>query len=252
MLEELPPPMNHPTDGHPHSVRISARARRIRLTVTPRDGLVVVLPREADRERVPQLLRDHAVWIERALARTAERREHLAAAVRAPLPERIELPAVGLTFDVEYWPVAATASARVTERDGRLSVSVPVGDDAAARAALRRWLSRAAKEHLVPLLEEESERHGWPFSHVSVRAQRSRWGSCSRVGGISLNRSLLFLRPELARCVIVHELAHTQRHDHSPAFWALMRQRVPGVDRLRVELRQAWRDVPHWAEEEPS
>lgn len=241
---------HEPTSAPPHTVRISRRAKRIRLTVTPRDGLVVVLPRESDRRRVPGLLREHAAWIERAMARTAERREHLSAAALAPLPARIGLPAVDLGFDVEYWPVAAGASARVTERPGHLSVNVPVGDDEAARAALRRWLSRAAKAYLVPILEEESRRQGWPFSHATVRAQRSRWGSCSRSGGISLNRSLLFLRPELARCVIVHELAHTVRHDHSPAFWKLLRERVPDADRLRRDLREAWRDVPGWADED--
>jgi predicted metal-dependent hydrolase len=232
-----------------HSVRVSRRARRIRLTVTPRDGLVVVLPREADRRRVPEVLRENAAWIERALARTAERRAHVAAAAEAPLPTRIELPAVGLAFDVEYWPVPATTSARVNESDGVLSVDWPVGGDAAARAALRRWLSRAAKAHLVAMLERISTEEGLPFSRATVRAQRSRWGSCSRAGAISLNRSLLFLRPELARCVLVHELVHTRRHDHSPAFWALLRERVPDVDRLRRELRSAWRDVPSWAEE---
>jgi predicted metal-dependent hydrolase len=244
-------PSRFPDDGLPaHTVRVSRRARRIRLTVSPRDGLVVVLPRESDRRRVPALLRDHAAWIERAMERTAERRAHLAAADGEGLPTRIELPAVGLVHEVEYGPVAAGASARVTEHAGRLSVNVPVGDDAAARAALRRWLSRTAKAHLVPMLEDASTEQGLPFSHATVRAQRSRWGSCSRAGAISLNRSLLFLSPEMARCVMVHELVHTLRHDHSPAFWALLRERVPDVDRVRRELRQAWRRVPAWAEEE--
>ncbi len=233
----------------PHTVRVSRRARRIRLVVSPRDGLVVVLPRESDRRQVPGLLREHAGWIERAMARTAERREHLATAADQPLPTRVELAAVGLSYDVEYWPVAAGVSARVNERAGRLSVNVPVGDDAAAREALRRWLSRAAKAHLVPMLEEVAAEQGLPFSRVTIRAQRSRWGSCSRAGAISLNRSLLLLRPELARCVMIHELVHTLRHDHSPAFWALMQERVPDVSRLRRELRSAWKQVPAWAEE---
>jgi predicted metal-dependent hydrolase len=232
----------------PHTVRVSRRARRIRLTVTPRDGLVVVLPREADRRRVPDLLREHAVWIQRALARTGDHRAHLAAA-RDGLPTRIELPAVGLSFDVEYWPVAASASARVTERAGSLSVNVPVGDDAAARAARDSPRLSAAKARLVPMLEEVSRDERLPYARVTVRAQRTRWGSCSRGGAISLNRSLVFLRPELARCVLVHELVHTLRHDHSPAFWALLRERVPQADRLRRELREAWRDVPPWASE---
>lgn len=239
-----------PTEGLPaHTVRVSRRARRIRLTVSPRDGLVVVLPRESDRRRVPALLSEHAAWIERAMARTEERWAHLAAAALAPLPTHIELPAVGLACDVEYWPVAAAASARVTERDGTLSVNVPVGNDEAARAALRRWLSRAAKAHLVPMLQRVSAEQGLSFSHATVRAQCSRWGSCSRSAAISLNRSLLFLTPEMARCVMVHELVHTLRHDHSPEFWRSLRERVPEIDRLRRALRQAWRDVPAWAEE---
>jgi predicted metal-dependent hydrolase len=241
-------PYEHPSLPE-HTVRVSNRARRIRLTVSPRDGLVVVLPRESDRRRVPALLREHDVWIERAMARTAERRAHMASAAEEPLPKRIELPAVGLAFEVEYWPVATGSSARVTERAGALSVNVPVGDDEAAKSALRRWLSRAAKARLVPMLEAVSAEEDLPFSAVTVRAQRSRWGSCSRVGAISLNRSLLFLAPELARCVMVHELVHTLRHDHSPEFWALLRGRVPDVERLRRELRQAWRRVPAWAEE---
>jgi predicted metal-dependent hydrolase len=233
-----------------HTVRVSKRARRIRLTVSPRDGLVVVIPRESDRRQVPALLREHAAWIERAMERSAERRAHLAAAAEEGLPKRIELPAVGLVFDVEYWPVAPGASARATERAGALSVNVPVGDDEAARAALRRWLSRAAKAHLVPLLTSVSAEQGLPYTRVTIRAQRSRWGSCSRGGAISLNRSLLFLSPEMTRCVMVHELVHTLRHDHSPAFWALLKARVPDVERLRRDLRQAWRRVPAWAEEE--
>ncbi|HEX9092954.1 MAG TPA: YgjP-like metallopeptidase domain-containing protein [Coriobacteriia bacterium] len=242
------PPPRPPHDLPPHTVRVSRRARRVRIMVSPRDGLVVVLPRESDRRRVPELLREHAAWIERAMERTAERRARYATAAEESLPARIELSAVGLAFDVEYWPVAADASARVTERAGALSVSVPVGGDEAARAALRRWLSRAAKVHLVPALERVSVEEGLTFSRATVRAQRSRWGSCSRGGAISLNRSLLFLTPELARCVMVHELVHMLRHDHSPAFWAMLRERVPEVERLRRELRQAWRRVPGWAE----
>ncbi len=241
---------SHKDDDLPaHTVRLSARARRIRLLVSPREGLVVVIPRESDRKRIPGLLRGHAAWIERAMRRTAEHREHLAVADGAPLPSRVDLPAAGVSFDVTYRRTLANAGARAATVAGRIVVTAPAGDDEACRAALRRWLAREARTLLVPLLEEVSAREGIPFTHATVRAQRTRWGSCSRSGGISLNRSLLFLRPELARCVMVHELVHTLRHDHSPAFWALLRERVPDTDALRRELREGWREVPGWAEE---
>ncbi len=221
----------------------------MRLLVSARDGLVVVVPRRSEVRRVPELLRRHAAWIDRAMERTAERRAHLAERASAPLPEVVNLPAVGLAIRVEYaWGLPGTRACAV-ERGGVLVVSAAAGDVDAVRAALRRWLTRTARARLVPMLEEVSRPEGLPYTRVTVRAQRTRWGSCSRAGAISLNRSLLFLRPELARSVLVHELVHTLRHDHSPAFWALLRERVPEADKLRRELRQAWRDVPAWAEE---
>lgn len=232
----------------PHTVRVSARAKRARLVMSPRDGLVVVVPRERDRARVGHLLREHADWVRRAGDRVAERRAHLDAAA-GPLPAEVRLAAVGERLEVRTRAVEAGRPARAVERGGAIVLDVPGGDEAAARAALRRWLTRAARERLVPLLAALSNEHALPYARATVRAQRARWGSCSRTGSISLNRALLFLDPPLVRCVLVHELVHTKRHDHSPAFWAALRARVPDADALGVRLRDAWRDVPPWAEE---
>lgn len=228
-----------------HTVRVSGRARRIRLTVTPRDGLVVVLPREADRRQVPGILRAHGLWIERAMERTAERRARMAAAAAEPLPTRVSLPAIGLELDVAYH--SAPGLSRAVERGGALAVHAPEGDHDAAIKALRRWLTRAARRHLPAMLEEISLRECLPFAKVTVRAQRSRWGSCSRHGAISLNRALLFLTRDQAEYVLVHELLHTVRLDHSPVFWRLLEERVPDARGKRRALRDAWRHVPGWA-----
>ncbi|NIN12121.1 MAG: DUF45 domain-containing protein [Gemmatimonadales bacterium] len=79
-----------------------------------------------------------------------------------------------------------------------------------------------------------------------VRAQRTRWGSCSRRSTISLNKKLLFLPAPLVEYVMVHELCHTVHFNHSPEFWDLVRERTPEYQALEAELRTAWRYVPAW------
>ncbi|MHB1345809.1 MAG: M48 family metallopeptidase, partial [Thermoleophilia bacterium] len=144
-------------------------------------------------------------------------------------------------------PAANGAGAAGDTANGVLRVSGAVDDPEACRAALRRWLARTAGGRLSALLALVAGEEQLSFSAVSVRGQRSRWGSCSRRGVISLNRHLLFLPPELVRYVLLHELCHTLRPDHSPAFWREVRRREPGVERLRKELRAAGRIVPGWA-----
>lgn len=84
-----------------------------------------------------------------------------------------------------------------------------------------------------------------------MRWQRSRWGSCSPSGTISLNTQLLFLPAPLAEYVLLHELCHTVNLDHSAAFWARVGMHEPGHRRLKRELRDVgWGHVPAWLQSE--
>ncbi len=85
------------------------------------------------------------------------------------------------------------------------------------------------------------------MGRVSIRQQRTRWGSCSRGNSISLNAKLLFLPPELVEYVLLHELCHTRAMDHSARFWAIVAEHDPGFERHRRALKDAGRFVPPWA-----
>lgn len=76
-----------------------------------------------------------------------------------------------------------------------------------------------AKKRLKSRLSYLAAKYGFSYNRVSVRNQKTRWGSCSRAGNISLNMKLVVLPSELADYVILHELVHTRIHNHSRKFW---------------------------------
>lgn len=82
-----------------------------------------------------------------------------------------------------------------------------------------------------------AKRHGFTFTSVSIRNQRTRWGSCSSRDAISLNYKLIFLPVELRDYVLLHELVHTIHKNHSPRFWQALKAVCPGMMQLRQELR---------------
>jgi predicted metal-dependent hydrolase len=73
---------------------------------------------------------------------------------------------------------------------------------------------------------------------ITIRNQKTRWGSCSANGTLSFNYHLLFIEPELLDYVIVHEICHLLAHNHSGKFWKLVAEQVPNYRQLRAQLRK--------------
>lgn len=233
-------------DLPPYTVRVSTRVRRIRLTVTAREGLVVVVPLGM-RIDADAIVASKAPWAWRALADSAEKRALHQGGPEALLPQSIELRALDRVVHVRHEISHRAARARVTESVAELNVVGP--DDPEVRiAALSAWLDRLARAWLVARLATLAESHGFTYQRVRIMRARSRWGSCSSRGTISLNRTLVFLPPELADALILHELAHTRVLNHSARFWTLLCT----VDQDALTHRRALKDagafVPAWAE----
>ncbi|MDP2663073.1 MAG: DUF45 domain-containing protein [Dehalococcoidia bacterium] len=227
-----------------YTLRVSARARQVRIEVSARHGLVVVVPKGFARSRIPAVLQARQDWIERALGRLGQ-----SAAVIAPpleLPRQIALRAIGedwvvRTKDAEGpWVRASEAGA------GLLLVSGHISHIPACLQVLRFWLQRKSHQRLVPWLRQTSLDEGLPFERTLVKRQRTRWASCSGRHTISINQNLLFLPRRLVRYVFIHELCHTIHLNHSREFWAVLRDKEPAYETLRAELRKASQWVPAW------
>jgi predicted metal-dependent hydrolase len=102
---------------------------------------------------------------------------------------------------------------------------------------VERDLRTRAAQVLLPRLHDLAERYGVIVARASIRNQRSRWGSCSRRGHICLNWRLVQMPDHVRDYVLVHELMHLRRMDHSPTFWKLVEAACPDYAAARAWLR---------------
>ena len=233
-----------PRELPPYSVRVSARARRVRLTVTPREGLVVVVPK-GWRGDPDAIVSSHSEWASVALSRVAEKRALHAGGAESLMPETIGLGLTGEVLDVVLRDSDAAPRA---VRAGSSVVVTGRPDSEARLLALTRWLDREARALLIERFELLARGAGVRHTGVRVRRVRSRWGSCSAKGTISLSRNLVFLRPELVDSVMYHEIAHLSVLDHSARFYRTLEGLDPAWRAHRAALKEAGHDVPAWAD----
>ena len=102
---------------------------------------------------------------------------------------------------------------------------------------IERGLRELARRELPARVLELATKHGLHVGRVSVRNQRWRWGSCSRRGHVCLNWRLVHMPASVRDYVILHELMHLKRMDHSPAFWKLVARACPEYQAARAWLR---------------
>ena len=225
---------------------MSARAKRVRLEMSARDGLVVIVPKGFARKHIPDVLKGMQGWIERATARVS--RERLAESPAVQVPQQIDLQALREKWTVQVQQTGGSRIKAVEQPPGLLILSGSTSQVPACLGLLDLWLNKKSHERLVPWLRQVSAEQGLPFGRTMVRSQRTRWASCSGRKTISINRNLLFLPGHLVHYVFIHELCHTVHLNHSSEFWTLVREREPDFAALRAELRKARQLVPAWVE----
>jgi predicted metal-dependent hydrolase len=203
----------------------SQQARRYRLTLR-RDGVAVAtIPVRGSEREAARFVEEHRSWLERARARQARR-------PRA----------------AENWPLGAAVLWRGRMHEIRDASTVGrsqvcLGADlfrvrsltSDLRPALEAHFRRRAHIELPARAWELAAETGVDLKHISVRNQRSRWGSCSARGHVSLNWRLIQTPEEVRDYIIYHELMHLREMNHSPRFWTQVGKVCAG-----------WREAERW------
>ncbi|MFP6887970.1 MAG: SprT family zinc-dependent metalloprotease [Opitutales bacterium] len=197
----------------PCRIRRSPRARRINLRVKNGGEIVLTLPRSCAEKEGLAFLQTNSRWLERRLAE--------------PKPNTSLEKHFSKGGKVSADDVPRTARISVEAPPGRMSWSLEtvgelhlrVDPNAPVESQLIDLLHALAKEKLPPLVHDFAAQAGENVNRVRIGNQKTRWGSCSGKGTVSLNWRLLLLERYLRDYVILHELAHFRYMNHSPSFW---------------------------------
>jgi predicted metal-dependent hydrolase len=117
-------------------------------------------------------------------------------------------------------------------------VTLPGDSQELARAALERWYRRQAAAIFAERLKACNQRYGFAYGRVSIKEQKSRWGSCSKLGNLNFNWRLLLAPFPVLDYVVVHELCHLKQLNHSQRFWQLVSVGCPDYAVHRRWLRK--------------
>ena len=218
------------------AVRVSPRARRLTVRVHVGGRVEIVVPRGVPVGTVRAFVSRNTGWIDRKIVEMGARSSPVPV-----VPESVAFAATGESFEIRWTPAE-----RRRLRHGTNAVQLEGRDVPAALGLLRDWLVQAARRRLVPQIWELSRELGLTMTGATIRRQRTRWGSCSCRGRISLNCSLLFMPAPVVRYLMVHELSHLQHLNHSGAFWRTVESHEPDYRRLDQALTAGWRAVPDW------
>ena len=226
-----------------YEVRRSSRRRKTVQITVDGGGVQVAAPTATPVSEVRAIVRKRAGWI---LSHASDRMLEAA-------PNRFvsgeTLPYLGRNVRLVVEDVDSR-KAEVRFDHWRLRVTAPKGLSGDERyESIRRavvcWYRSRAEERLRDVVDRWTPRlrHG-KKSHVFVRDQRQRWGSCAPDGTLRFNWRAMMVRPALLEYVVVHELAHLTHRNHSPEFWALIASVMPDSQRRRQLLRETGKTLP--------
>ena len=192
------------------------RARKYILRVRPDGTLRVTIPRGGSRRDAEAFVDRHRRWVDEERVRAAARH----APVEWHAGDTVLLRGVASPITIEH-----KGRSRMVVFGG---VRVRVQADAAnLRPAVETALRHIAARELVPRLHALALEHALTVKRVTIRNQRSRWGSCSTTGVIALNFRLAQMPPWVSDYVLLHELMHLRQQNHSRRYWRLVEEVCP-------------------------
>jgi predicted metal-dependent hydrolase len=184
-----------------YEIKESIRARSVRIDVFPDGRVVLTKPQRMPMIVARAFLKTRTRWIEETRTKFAERQK------------------------------------RIEKKREKLGLSMPEPLPKPRRGSKAyKDAVKAARTLAADRLSHFNNHYGFRYGTISIRNQKTRWGSCSAAGNLSFNYRIAFLVPALQDYLIVHELCHVHEHNHSPKFWALVAQTIPDHKKLRTQL----------------
>ena len=220
-------------DPHPHfdvsgrhipvNIVRSSRAKNMKLKVRPSGVVELVLPNRVALKKGLVFLQSEQDWI----ARNIQNIE-----LPVPFEDGAVIPILGVPHTICHSPNARRG---VWQEDGTIFVS---GDKSHLARRVRDWIRREAKAQLIQKTALYTAKIKEPVRRITVRDQKSRWGSCSSAGNLNFSWRLLLMPEDVMAYVVAHEVAHLRHMNHKKEFWDLVQNLCPEMEDAKKWLRK--------------
>jgi predicted metal-dependent hydrolase len=202
---------------------ISKKAKYLRLQINTTGELEVIIPYRSNQKEAEKFILKKINWINKHLAKSPAEIKPLLFGNEIKIKQHFDL------FCVKH---------KFIFRNKELFITSPSGSVESLTYLYNIWLKHAAKKYISERVKHLSERTGFICSRISIRGQKTRWGSCSTKGRLSFNFKLIRYRKEVIDYVILHELCHLKEMNHSKRFWMLVEKFCPDYENLKRELKR--------------
>jgi len=216
--------------NYPYVISRSTRAKYIRIKISNSGSLTLVIPVNTALKHGQNFIKSKITWIEKQL-------ENI---VIAPddLPEFLNLKLLKEKWNITYTE-ESSQQLNLTEKSGfKLIINGVISDKELIKKVINKWCQFKAKHIFNQMLQEIALEYNFHYRKLSIRSQKTRWGSCSQDKNINLNSKLLFLDEHIVRYVMIHELCHTIELNHSKRFWDLVSNCDPNYQEHRKQLKE--------------
>jgi predicted metal-dependent hydrolase len=203
------------------------RTKGINLKINVKGELIITSRRKLSDAEIEKLLSKHRNWIEGVMQKRPP-------AEQQQLFDGAEIMLYGDQESIKF-VTDPTRKSGVRENGPYLEVNAEAGNH---EEILHNWLLKVARQGIIARVEELAAAHGFEYKHVSVRDQSTRWGSCSAQKNLNFNWRLALAPLHILDYVIIHELAHTKQMNHSPKFWEIVENCMPGYKQHIKWLKQ--------------
>lgn len=214
----------------PVQLTTSAKRKRLTLSIDSKGEVVVATPPQINHSQIKSFVLTHVDWIVKVKRQAAKK-------IVPIQTTKAMIFGQWYNFASQFGKIATWQ----TYGNQLIYVTPNANDDflnATAQADLRRFFKSVAANYMLPRIHQLAQLMNTKINNVTLRAQKSRWGSCSSTGNINLNWQLVHFPTAIIDYVLIHELAHRTHMNHSVNFWALVAKHDPHHKQHRQWLRQ--------------
>jgi predicted metal-dependent hydrolase len=219
----------------PYRHQIHPRSRSFKIKIEPNGEVVVVTPPRYSKHLLEEFVSSHQDWILRNRAKMLAKTAHSVDTNQLSIFGKKYLKKILYT---RHQPVGMSIAGQYLVYNPANPLLSPTRLETEFTKNLNTFLKKTAEKYLLPRTRQLAKTMKLSYGAITIREQKTRWGSCSSQGNLNFNWRLVHYEPPIIDYVIIHELAHLVHMNHSAAFWNLVKEYDPEYLKHRGWLKR--------------